>query len=471
MYKTSGVRVSPLIKTSNVEQYFELDEKIHKITQSTFYQRIGPGKEELLRYQTEKSKLIERLEPESTTKTLNSIDLVLKINRDIKNITNRRGYQWFSSNKDKLETYIRQLDALVPRNSSPTLSDQNLISTIDLVYQKTIHLIPIPQTGPLYESTKSLKESLSLSTGSPTIFVSTPDFSSAWKRSPDYTFDLTINGRTITLRGAGLNPDKSLKACGGFGRIFFGIDPKTGKEIAVKIARKPPHDTDMSKLELEADFLLRIQGSSNVLSASEVGFDGDHMFVLMDKLQGTDLYDAMENRKAPLSKQEKIKILLGVVIGLRQLHDKNILHRDIKPENIWVTSSGDAIVLDLGLSKPLSSNPRDFSGTSRYMAPEVFVKEEQNASTDVYSFGLLMHDLFTHEILGERYIDGKPTYHQRFNDIIVRTKDYKDYSKNPAFYNQLKTLTESCLKIDPTERISVEDLIFQLNGLLSSLPS
>lgn len=469
MDKTSAVGASPFIATPEIKECFELDEKIHKITQSIFYQCFqcfGVGTEKLIEYENKKNKILETL---STTEATNAtdprayIELALKLNRDIKDTTESWRYQLLRIGNDKLESSITELTKL--SSSDTTLLNPNLISTIHLVYQKTIHPIRFTPNSSLYTIASTLKKSLSSDQIDYNSSISDTKFSSNWMKEPEYSFNLIIGSQTINLTGAGLNTDGSLKACGGFGRVFFGTD-ENGKEIAVKVAKKTPYDKDMSRLTREADFLLRMQGSSNVLSASQVGFEGEYMFVVMDKLEGMDLYDAMKNEKAPLTNQDKIKILLGVAKGLKELHAKGILHRDIKPENIWVNSSGEAIVLDLGLSSLISEKPKNFHGTMRYMAIEAFKGEEQGTPTDVYALGLLIHKLFTNKILGEdKTKPEKHPYRHRTHNLTIPPGKSSRYMQNKVFYDSLSALTELCLKVKQEDRITVDNLITGLETL------
>ena len=78
------------------------------------------------------------------------------------------------------------------------------------------------------------------------------------------------------------------------------------------------------------------------------------------------------------------------------MHDKRIMHRDLKPANIFVASSGQLKIGDLGLGRVFSSGTMEAYtkvGTPLYMSPELLKGEGYDTRSDVWSLGVICYEL------------------------------------------------------------------------------
>jgi len=239
---------------------------------------------------------------------------------------------------------------------------------------------------------------------------------------------------------------------GGMGLVYSAEDIKLGRRVALKFL--PEESTKdpaaVARFEREARAASALE-HPNICSIYEFGEHEGQPFLVMQLLEGKTLRELLEERRTdtskptPRSKTENgaalplvqaLDIAIQITDGLKAAHQKGIIHRDIKPANIFVTSQGQAKILDFGLVKLASGTadaldaaegsrqiadvgveterspsaaPDPFltrtgvaMGTAGYMSPEQARGEKLDARTDLFSFGLVLYEMAT----GHRAFEG-----------------------------------------------------------------
>mmetsp|Transcript_11069 Transcript_11069/g.36167 ORF Transcript_11069/g.36167 Transcript_11069/m.36167 type:complete len:174 (+) Transcript_11069:331-852(+) len=93
------------------------------------------------------------------------------------------------------------------------------------------------------------------------------------------------------------------------------------------------------------------------------------------------------------------RVLLDTAKGLLYLHGRGLVHFDVKPLNILVSAHNVAKLSDVGLTKKLNNTlTRPGGWTPAYAAPEILARQGANETSDIYSFGLVVWQVYTHRV-------------------------------------------------------------------------
>jgi serine/threonine protein kinase/tetratricopeptide (TPR) repeat protein len=191
---------------------------------------------------------------------------------------------------------------------------------------------------------------------------------------------------------------------GGMGEVYEALDQELGERIALKTVRSVG-DIDFSndkKLIQELQLARRIS-HPNVCRLYHIERDsrptGDVLFIVMELLEGGTLSALLE--RGPLDSPTATAIAHQLAAGMSAAHAQGIIHRDLKPSNIMFGENGRVVITDFGLAR-LRHLPEDptmtataGAGTLAYMAPELLRGAHASPASDVYAFGVVMHEMIT----------------------------------------------------------------------------
>ncbi len=183
---------------------------------------------------------------------------------------------------------------------------------------------------------------------------------------------------------------------GGMASVFLCEHKLMRRRVAVKVlpAARSHDPASLERFYREARAVAAVD-HPNVVRAYDIDQDDHLHFLVMEYVDGTNLYDLV-TRGGPLDPVRAAHYVAGAAAGLQHAHDMGLVHRDIKPGNVLVERSGVVKILDLGLAlffhdtDDPSTKDHDAGvlGTADYLAPEQARDSHAvDIRADIYSLG------------------------------------------------------------------------------------
>jgi len=167
--------------------------------------------------------------------------------------------------------------------------------------------------------------------------------------------------------------------------------------------------------------------------------------------------ELIHEQKVSLTFKQRLKIAKDCVLGMNWLHRLNppFLHLDLKLGNLLVDQNWTVKVADFGLSKIVDEEDEDMElvGSPFYMAPEMLLQKEITEKVDIYSFGIVLWELYTQE----RPYNGLFENLEELIDAV--TIDGERPEIPPQTPEALKQLITSCWDTDPAARPSFHEIL------------
>lgn len=199
------------------------------------------------------------------------------------------------------------------------------------------------------------------------------------------------------------------------------------KKYAVKMIYKKRVDLSLREEFLNELSILSTIDHPNVVKFFETYEDDHNYYLVMEYLEGGNIFERKENKSDGVNEAYISKIAHKIISAINYCHTIGVVHRDIKPENIlfaYKNPDSEVKIIDFGLSKKFNSASEDFMksfiGTPFFVAPEV-ISMKYDFNCDLWSIGATMYMLFT----------GNPPFNsQNKNEILHSIQNNKpDFSQ------------------------------------------
>lgn len=258
---------------------------------------------------------------------------------------------------------------------------------------------------------------------------------------------------------------------GSMGTVYSGKvlkvrrGPPSGSRVSVKVLH--PHLSDdpaaVTRFKREAGLGLTLRHPhivKNYQVGSEQLGDSQVHYLVQEYIEGSTLKTLI---KEPFLMSDHFlrRIALQIADALAFIHGKEIIHRDLKPENVFFESQGRVKVMDFGFShkeQALKSrgSSEGFLGTVSYAAPERFGPDPVLASSDLYSFGVILYELAT----GENPFLGEDVTTTIAGHMYNRPPEPRE--KNRSISSFMSLFITALLEKDPARRLGPSSRVLRI---------
>ncbi|KAL0482760.1 mitogen-activated protein kinase kinase [Acrasis kona] len=285
--------------------------------------------------------------------------------------------------------------------------------------------------------------------------------------SDDYMLDdngsfvngsFAINNQWQDLRLEDLQ-QTTLLGQGASGVVYKALHRPTGKILALK-------DISVFDAEKRKQIIKELQtlysSSCPYLVAFYGAFYSDgSISIALEYMEGGSLADVCR-LSGSIPEGILSKIFYQVLQGLRYLHkDKHVVHRDLKPSNILMNESGEFKITDFGVSAEVDNTQGEcatFVGTCTYMSPERLEGYKYSFASDIWAIGIAAAEC----ALGSfPFVKDNGTPVNSFWELLshIKTKEPPQLKTSQGFSPELCDFVNGCLKRNPRERVSVQNLL------------
>ncbi|KHN84525.1 putative tyrosine-protein kinase kin-31, partial [Toxocara canis] len=266
---------------------------------------------------------------------------------------------------------------------------------------------------------------------------------------------------------------KDLLGEGQFGEVRSGEALVNGRRlsVAIKVAKVVKEESQLAKAKekikemMHEARLMRYFKHVNVVRIHGVAVFKEPLMIVMERIYGGSIIDVLTTtRVGQVTEDEKIgNMSLGAARGLEYVHSKDCIHRDIAARNVLYTDTRIAKISDFGMSRKGEiyemARARNKKIPLKWTAPESMVALQYTKKTDVFSFSILLWEIFS---------DGGEPYQGMTSLEVKRMISCGERMKAPeGCPADMYELMKRCWEQNPNKRITMTEVVKYIEGLLS----
>ncbi|KAJ6708672.1 SERINE/THREONINE-PROTEIN KINASE TNNI3K-RELATED [Salix koriyanagi] len=188
-------------------------------------------------------------------------------------------------------------------------------------------------------------------------------------------------------------------ATGSSGDLYKGTF--CSQDVAIKVLRGEHLDDKLQREFSQEVLIMRKVRHKNIVQFIGSCTRPPSLCIVTEFMSGGSMYDFLHKQKGSLNLQSLLRVAIDVSKGMNCLHQNHIIHRDLKSANLLMDENGVVKVADFGVARVQDQTGvmTAETGTYRWMAPEVIDHELYDHKADVFSFGIVLWELLTGEVI------------------------------------------------------------------------
>ena len=242
---------------------------------------------------------------------------------------------------------------------------------------------------------------------------------------------------------------------GAFGKVNLCLHLLTGRIVAIKSINKSSYlksNQNKAKIQSETKIMQLLNRSKHIVQMFETFETKKHLCIVMEYIFAGDLLNYIRKRSR-LNEDISKFIFKQLILGLKDIHNKNIVHRDIKLDNILIDLDNKIKICDFGVSHRLKRNDETMTqqcGTPAYIAPEILRdKGYCGFGVDIWSSGIVLYAMLSGGV-PFKGVNKEELFKSILNDPVKQIHDISDEANN---------LLMKLLDKNPDTRINITGIL------------
>ena len=241
----------------------------------------------------------------------------------------------------------------------------------------------------------------------------------------------------------------------------------------------------MKKILYETDLMKKLN-HPNITKILEMFEDEKYFMIIMEYINGGNLFSFVKKRRKLSEKTAKF-LFRQIILGIKYIHEQNIVHRDIKLENLLIDLNNNVKICDFGIGRKIKNKNQllhDQCGTLMYMAPEILLSSKEKGyegfPVDIWSSGISLYIMLS-GTLPFNYKNKKNTdeneeeeNEEEEESMSEKSKSnkkeddnfklqysivYKEPKKIEKISDEARDLLKGLLNKDPKKRLTCEQIL------------